>query len=143
MDRKLQVGVKCFIKNDAGKYLLLQRAKPYLDYDKDFKWDIPGGRLNAGEPHLEALRREIKEETDMTLTGVERIIGSQDILRNPELHVVRLTFIASATGDIKLDPKEHRDFGWFTLEEILQMNIDHFLEPILKGMPTDGWVTQL
>ena len=143
MDRKLQVGVKCFIKNNEGKYLLLQRAVPYLAYDIDCKWDIPGGRINIGEPHLEALRREIAEETGMTLTGVERIIGAQDILRNPEIHVVRLTYIASAAGEIKLDPKEHKKFGWFTLEEIRQMNTDHFLEPIIKGGPTDGWVNQL
>lgn len=143
MDRKLQVGVKCFIKNGEGKYLLLQRAAPYLSHDTDFKWDIPGGRINTGEPHLKALRREIMEETGMSLTGVERIVGSQDILRNPELHVVRLTFIASAEGEIKLDPKEHRDFGWFTLDEIRSMNIDNFLRPILEGKPTDGWVAQL
>lgn len=142
-DRKLQVGVKCFIKNAEGKYLLLQKAKPYLDYDKDFKWDIPGGRINTGEPCIEALRRELLEETGMILTEVERIVGAQDILRNPELHVVRLTFIASAEGEVKLDPKVHRDFDWFTLEEIRQMNVDHFLLPILKGELTDGWVSQL
>ena len=143
MDRQLQVGVKCFIKNGEDKYLLLQRATPYLAHDTDCKWDIPGGRINAGEPHLEALRREIMEETGLTMTGVERVIGVQYILRNPEIHVVRITYIASATGEVKLDPKEHKNFGWFALDEIRAMNIDHFLDPILKNESTDGWVSQL
>lgn len=143
MDRKLQVGVKCFIKNTEGKYLLLQRATPYLSHDTDFKWDIPGGRINAGEPYLQGLRREIKEETDMDLKNIEKLLAVQDILRNPELHVVRLVFIVATTGEPKIDPKEHRDLGWFTWEEMRSMNVDHFLVPMLKGQPTDDWTTRL
>ncbi len=58
----LEIGVKAFIQNSEEKYLLLKRSNPYPG--EDFcRWDIPGGRINAGEKLEEALAREIKEET--------------------------------------------------------------------------------
>ena len=42
--------------------LLIQRGRPPL-----YKhWSIPGGKVELGEPHLDALKREILEETSVT-----------------------------------------------------------------------------
>ena len=55
----LQVGVKAFLKNKDGKYLLLQRSS--LKYaDTKGAWDIVGGRIEPGTPLLDNLKREIK-----------------------------------------------------------------------------------
>ena len=128
---ELQVGVKAFIKNRQGKYLMLKRTEPYHPNDAP-KWDIPGGRINPGEELMIALAREIKEETGMTLKGTPQIMAAQDILRTPGRHVVRLTYTAQAAGKITLDPKEHTEFGWFTLPEINKLYKDSYLTPVLK-----------
>ena len=58
---ELQVGVKVFLKNLQGKYLLVRRSpKKYPEVGA--LWDIVGGRINPGSPLLENLKREKKEE---------------------------------------------------------------------------------
>ncbi len=123
----LQVGVKALIQNNEGKYLLLLRAEPFSG-DSKCKWDIPGGRINTGEELHTALAREIFEETSMTLTGTPELLIAQDIIRGDK-HVVRLTYKAKASGEIALDPKEHTDFGWYTLEEAKALYHDSYLTP--------------
>ncbi|MBP3896072.1 MAG: NUDIX domain-containing protein, partial [Mogibacterium sp.] len=49
--------VAAIIEKD-GKIFATQRG--YGDY-KDW-WEFPGGKVEAGETHEEALKREIKEE---------------------------------------------------------------------------------
>ena len=129
-DLALQIGVKAFIKNRAGKYLMLLRAKPYEGETK-CKWDIPGGRIKLRETLGDALAREVKEETGMKLSGIPKIIYAQDILRSEKKHVVRLTYIAKASGNIKLEAAVHSEYAWFTLREIKKLYHDSYLTPVL------------
>ncbi len=130
-NRILMVGVKAFIKNSSGKYLLLLRSEPY-EGNTECRWDVPGGRINLGEELSVALAREIIEETALIMKGTPQIIYAQDILRTPGRHVVRLTYTVKATGKVKLDLKEHQDFGWYTIKEIKKMYHDIYLDPVLK-----------
>lgn len=130
---ELQVGVKALIKNEQGRYLMLRRSEPYKD-EAEPRWDIPGGRINPGEPIFEALAREIKEETGLTMQGEPRIVYAQDILRIAGRHIVRLTFEAAANGEVKLNPAEHSAYQWVPLEAIANFNHDLYLDPVLKHM---------
>ena len=129
--RVLEVGVKAIIKNKEGKYLLLQRTKPYAG-DTILKWDAPGGRIHIGETLREALQREIKEETGMRLVGDPQLIFAQDILRVETKHTIRLTYIVETEGEIALHPEEHVAYGWYTLDEIEKLQYDTYLNQVLK-----------
>jgi ADP-ribose pyrophosphatase YjhB (NUDIX family) len=53
--------------DDRGRVLLARRANPpYRNY-----WDLPGGFLEEGEHPLEALRRELREETGLEIEPLE------------------------------------------------------------------------
>ena len=128
---ELQVGVKALLKNREGNYLLLRRSLAKYP-DAKGRWDIVGGRIEAGAPLLENLRREIKEETSMDLAGEPQLRAAQDILRVPGRHVVRLTYIGEATGTITLDANENDTYQWFTKEELIrQDDVDIYFKDLL------------
>ena len=127
----LQVGVKIFLKNTEGKYLLLKRSAIRYPNIKNF-WDIPGGRIFPGTPLLENIRREVFEETKLYVSGEPKLIGVQDIIRLPEKHIVRLTFSATTSGSPVLD-EDHLEFKWVALEEMKSVKgLDEFTHEILE-----------
>jgi 8-oxo-dGTP diphosphatase len=117
---ELSVGVKAFLRNGQGRILLLKRnPEKYTDIKN--LWDIVGGRINPGTPLIVNLRREIIEETGLELGDEPKLLAAQDIIRSQERHTVRLTYAASIDGEPKLNPEEHVEFGWFTLDEMRSM----------------------
>ena len=127
---ELQVGVKVLLRNSEGKYLLLLRsAEKYPETGA--QWDVVGGRIDPGSELLENLRREVKEETGLDFTAEPKLVAAQDILTVPGKHVVRLTYSGFIDGEPTLD-EDHTDFGWFTIEEIKQLeNLDKYVSQIL------------
>lgn len=53
------VTVSGLIENDEGK-ILLEKAP-------DRGWEVPGGQVEAGETLIDALKREVKEETGIDI----------------------------------------------------------------------------
>lgn len=132
----LQVGVKILLKNAEGKFLLLRRSlKKYPEVSG--RWDIVGGRIEAGTPLIENLKREIKEETGLTLFGEPKLLAAQDILRNPERHVVRLTYVGGSRGEVILDMEENDLYKWYDADELAELNdVDIYLRELL----TNGFI---
>ena len=129
---KLQVGVKVLLRNKDGRYLLIHRAaKAYPGVIE--LWDIVGGRIEAGVPLFENLKREVFEETGLELLDEPKLLAAQDILRMPGKHVVRLTYVGTIDGDVKIDNEEQDDYGWFTIDEIKNLEgIDSYLLQVLN-----------
>jgi 8-oxo-dGTP diphosphatase len=60
-----------FVRDGAGRYLVLQRAQePFAG-----AWDLPGGFVEPGETPGDAILRELAEETRLEV-GIERILGA-------------------------------------------------------------------
>lgn len=127
----LQVGVKALIKNDAGQYLFLRRSER-MQAETEPHWDIPGGRIDPTERLQVALAREIMEETGMELTDEPRLVAAQDIMvEAKDLHVVRLTYVASAHGEITVS-NEHQEHVWMTQDEALASHLDPYIREVLE-----------
>jgi 8-oxo-dGTP diphosphatase len=54
------------LRNAQGEYLFTQRpaGKPMAGY-----WEFPGGKVETGESHQQALVRELQEELGITITN--------------------------------------------------------------------------
>jgi phosphoglycolate phosphatase len=98
------------IFNRKGKVLMLRTHK------WSNKWGIPGGKIKWGETSEAALRREIKEETNLTVTDI-RFVLVQDCIHSKEFykdaHFVLLNYTCRATGKpvVKLN-HEAQEFAW-------------------------------
>ena len=130
--RVLQVGVKIFLQNEKGEYLLLKKSPNHYP-GIDFVWDIPGGRINAGSPLMENLKREVMEETGIELNCTPRLITAQDIIRNDK-HVVRLTYVGTTNAQPKLDGKEHTGFEWFSRSALSNLKgLDSYIAEVVNA----------
>ena len=127
----LQVGVKVLLKSDDNKYLFLKRAASFGSGGQ--QWDIPGGRINVDESLDDALRREVREETDLELEQYE-LVAAQDIFApDKDIHVVRLTYIGLAPkGKITISD-EHAEYTWMTRDEAIKQPLDSYLAVVFEG----------
>lgn len=131
MDQMLMVGVKVFLQDQHGRYLLLRRSTvKYPEVPPS--WDIPGGRINIGTPLIENLQREIYEETGLTALEPITLLYAQDIIREDK-HVVRLTYKARVDGQPRLDI-ENDGYCWFTVAALQQLpDLDEFARGVVDA----------
>jgi 8-oxo-dGTP pyrophosphatase MutT (NUDIX family) len=109
-------GVSVIIKK-GGKYLMLQQARtrPF-----PLKWMPVSGAIEEGETPEEAAVREAKEETGLLI----KVTGKSAVLKG-DYKVRQLHFFTAAwkSGEVRPNPKEVEDYGWFTQEEILKLDM--------------------
>ena len=75
---RLRAGVAAIIADARGRILLQRRSD-------NGRWGMPGGGLEIGESVAEAIVREVREETGLTVE-IERLVG---VYSDPKLQVVR------------------------------------------------------
>ena len=128
----IQVGVKALICRD-DKYLFLRRALTFRDGTQE--WDIPGGRIEPAEALHVALAREVLEETGLVLDDTEVLLTAQDIfVPDSDVHVVRLTYRATATGTVVISD-EHDGYKWMTRHEVLaEPYVDSYVRKVLETL---------
>jgi phosphoglycolate phosphatase-like HAD superfamily hydrolase/ADP-ribose pyrophosphatase YjhB (NUDIX family) len=116
------VTVGGLIFNEAGEVLMVRTHK------WSNLWGIPGGKIKWGEPALDALRREIKEETSLDITGVKFVLV-QDCIHSKEFyrdaHFVLLNYTCRCPGRprVKLND-EAREFRWVTCRQALDLPLN-------------------
>lgn len=131
MEMKLQVGVKIFLQNKTGRYLLIKRSLEKYP-NADGHWDIVGGRINPGSSLIENLRREVKEETALEIKSEPILLAVQDIRPNVDKHIVRLSYFGETDGEPVLDLSENIEYKWLTLAEMKhQSDLDSYVKKIL------------
>jgi 8-oxo-dGTP pyrophosphatase MutT (NUDIX family) len=87
-------------------------------------WGIPGGKIKRGESSLDALTREVLEETNLQISDIKFVLN-QDCIASPEFmhpeHFILLNYVARATNmDVRLND-EAEEFVWLTPAEALKL----------------------
>lgn len=125
-----------FILIKPNKEILLQKRDNKKEIKEPGMWCFPGGHLEEGEDILEAVVRELKEETDVDLSKdkFEFLCDSDNFSQK-----ISKVFVCNVNNDIKVVCNEGEKMEWKTLDEIKgielagdQKNIIPFLEKYIN-----------
>jgi ADP-ribose pyrophosphatase YjhB (NUDIX family) len=118
-----------------GQIVLVQRR------DND-QWGLPGGIVNWGEDITTSAKRELEEETGLTLLKVRRLVGIYSAPdRDPRFHSICVVVEAEVDGTMHVyDTLEIKDVRAFTPEAIptgkLSHDHDRQLQDYFSGQTT-------
>jgi 8-oxo-dGTP diphosphatase len=106
--------------------LVAQRARPP---ELAGLWELPGGKVAAGESEATALARELREELGVEVTVGPRIGADVALNQTTTLRAYRVTQTSGA-----LHPNDHRALRWVGADEL----------DALEWVPADrAWVGEL
>ena len=102
--------VGAIITDPAGRLLLIKRGHE----PEAGRWSLPGGRIEPGESDEQALVREVREETGLTVTP-GRLIGTVDRPQPGGRVLVIRDYAAEVTGGDLTAGDDAADAGWVSL----------------------------
>ncbi|MBR0294721.1 MAG: 8-oxo-dGTP diphosphatase [Bacilli bacterium] len=123
--------VLCYIKKD-NRYLMLYRNKKANDPNAG-KWMGVGGHIEKGETPDEAMKREIKEETGLSVKSYI-FKGIATFVNNAYKERMYLYRVECFDGDL-IECNEG-ELKFFTIDEIYNLNMwegDRFFLPYIFG----------
>ena len=113
-----------------GKVLCVQRAEHSKEY-VSLKWEFPGGKVEVGESHEEALVREIREELSVEIKLSEFFMTVEHTY--PDFHLTMHVFnCVLPSGEIVLN--EHVDMKWLSMEELGSLDWAAADVPVVKSL---------
>jgi 8-oxo-dGTP diphosphatase len=105
---------------ESGGRLLLERRS--IDPFKGM-WCIPGGHIEFGEPVVEAMTREVREETGLSVTSHRFLNYYTEYFADLDWHAVALVFVCSVEGTPAAEEGEVAELEWFTPAEALDLDL--------------------
>ena len=102
------------------KFLVVKDSDEEGEYARKFgPWELPGGRIHKSEKAVDALMREIEEETGLTDCEV---VGVVDASLSPQPYKETQGFLVTYLmlykgGEVRVS-EEHSEYCWMSLDEM-------------------------
>lgn len=139
--------VGALIVNKEGK-ILLARGKKWGG-----KYTCFGGHVELGESLEDAIIREVKEETDLDVNVVDKLLFQDSIFEkdfHKKKHFVFTDFLCKYGGDsssVRTNKEYENEFDWYTTDEALKLDLAfgtrNIIESYIKYLETkkylDSW----
>ena len=115
----------------GGKVLLAKRGKPPLQGD----WTLPGGLVETGETLVDAVKREVLEETALSIE-VGEVAGVFDRIYpdangKVEYHYVLIDYLCSVRSGKASANSDIDEVRWFTRQEIETLSLPEFTRDLI------------
>ncbi len=104
--------VAAFIKDSSGRVLLTKRPQ---EKSRGGYWEFPGGKVEKGETHEEALRRELFEELGLKHLKIGKRLAEVEH-EYPDIRIKLYLYEVKTNESIKL--REAEQAKWFHLNEL-------------------------
>lgn len=116
------------IKDRDGRLLLIKRGhEPGAGL-----WSLPGGRIEAGETHHQAVAREVLEETGLRVE-CRRLLGTAE-LPGPDGAVIHVSdYLAEVTGGELAAGDDAADAAWVTAADLDRLPLTNGLAGYLAA----------
>lgn len=113
----VRVGVGVFVRKD-GRFLFQLRQGSH----GTGTWSLPGGHLEHGESFEDTARREVKEETNLTITNVSFCAVTNDIFEAESKHYVTIWMMSEwESGElVNTEPHKCLEQRWVTIDTLPQ-----------------------
>jgi 8-oxo-dGTP diphosphatase len=130
------VGVGAVVVHESRVLLVQRGTEPAKG-----RWSIPGGLIEVGEPLTDAVAREVREETGLTVVPIELIELIDRIHRDGErvrYHYVIADYLCRVTGGTLLASSDAAAVRWVERAEWNSHSALQ-LEPITVRIIETGW----
>jgi nucleoside triphosphatase len=121
--------VGALIFDPAGR-LFLMKSHKWKD-----KYCIPGGHIELGERIEDAVRREVKEETNLDIRDLE-FVSLQEAVYDEDFwqprHFIFLDFACRTDStEVKLND-EAEEYVWVPLDKALTLPVEHYTAVVIR-----------
>lgn len=132
------VTVGALIVSPTGRLLLIRTHK-WGD-----RWGVPGGKVDWGESLLQAVHREVREETALDLTAVHWGPVQEAVL-HPQFHrpahFVLINVVARACREEVRLNEEAQAFRWCSAAEAAALDLNEPTARLLEHYRAHGFAT--
>lgn len=118
MKKHLEV-VAAILEYD-GKILCMQRGSGKYDY-VSFKYEFPGGKIEAGEAKHTAIERELREEMNVHIKINEKDLYMTIYHEYPDFSITMYAFMCHLASPDFIR-KEHVDAKWLLPQDMPQLD---------------------
>ena len=115
--------VLCEIDNKYKVLLIQRKNDPFKN-----QWALPGGFVEETENLESAARRELKEETGLTLKTMQQIGAFGEPDRDPRMRTISIAFLSKIKEEIKPRAADDAsDAKWVSFKDLseLELAFDH------------------